>query len=440
MVGSRMTEPLSATTTAVLLLTAPLLVSGKEASGGLLSPSEYRRLVNRLKEVGGTPADLLAPAPDELIGSCSAVIEPNRLRKLLARGFQLSQAVARWQSRAIWVASRADRAYPSRFKQKLRGASPALLYGCGPATLLDRGGLGVVGSRNVDDALLEYTQAVGRLAASAGHGVVSGGARGVDQAAMVSALDEGGHAVGVLADSLEKAALKEEYREALRDGRLALVSTHDPRTGFNVGNAMQRNKLIYALADAALVVNADLGKGGTWAGAVEQLDKFRFATIYVRGDGAPSKGLDGLRERGAHIWPNPSSPEELKALLRRTVESAPPAREESLTEPVANARGAQSQKQVPVVRERSEAWPETDPATSLYRTVRTAILRVALEPVTSAQVASALAVTKRQAEDWLRRLETEGEVERLKKPVRFVVREGSLFGDIAPPNQGGVNR
>lgn len=28
---------------------------------------------------------------------------------------------------------------------------------------------------------------------------------------------------------------------------------------------MQRNKLIYALADAALVVNSDHGHGGTWA-------------------------------------------------------------------------------------------------------------------------------------------------------------------------------
>ena len=36
---------------------------------------------------------------------------------------------------------------------------------------------------------------------------------------------------------------------------------------------MQRNKLIYALADAALVVNSDYEKGGTWAGAVEQLER-----------------------------------------------------------------------------------------------------------------------------------------------------------------------
>jgi len=57
----------------------------------------------------------------------------------------------------------------------------------------------------------------------------------------------------------------------LLDERLVLISPYDPAAGFNIGNAMQRNKLVYALADAALVVGAEPRKGGTWAGAVEQL-------------------------------------------------------------------------------------------------------------------------------------------------------------------------
>ena len=76
---------------------------------------------------------------------------------------------------------------------------------------------------------------------------------------------------------------------------LVLLSPYDPNAGFNVGNAMQRNKLIYALADAALVVNSDLGKGGTWTGAVEQLDKFRQIPVFVRSTGAPSAALDALQ-------------------------------------------------------------------------------------------------------------------------------------------------
>ena len=81
-----------------------------------------------------------------------------------------------------------------------------MLYGCGDAGILGAGGLAVVGSRNVHEALIEYTEDVGRLAASAGRGLGSGGARGVDRAAMHGALDSGGRVVGVLTDGLEKAA------------------------------------------------------------------------------------------------------------------------------------------------------------------------------------------------------------------------------------------
>ena len=74
--------------------------------------------------------------------------------------------------------------------------------------------------------------------------VVSGGARGVDTAAMLSALEAEGTAVGVLADSLAKAAVAGKYRTGIKEGRLTLVSACDPNASFNVGNAMGRNKYI----------------------------------------------------------------------------------------------------------------------------------------------------------------------------------------------------
>ncbi len=52
-------------------------------------------------------------------------------------------------------------------------------------------------------------------------------------------------------------------------------------------------KLIYALADAALVVSSDYEKGGTWAGAVEQLEKLQFVPVYVRSNGFEQLGSGG---------------------------------------------------------------------------------------------------------------------------------------------------
>jgi len=51
---------------------------------------------------------------------------------------------------------------------RLREDAPPVLYGCGDAVLLATGGLAVVGSRHVDDELIEYTEGLGRLAAAAG--------------------------------------------------------------------------------------------------------------------------------------------------------------------------------------------------------------------------------------------------------------------------------
>ena len=64
---------------------------------------------------------------------------------------------------------------------------------------------------------------------------------------------------------------------------------------------MHRNKLIYAMADAGLVMDTAIDEGGTWAGAVEQLSKYG-TPVYTRSDGAPSPGLEALRERGALPW------------------------------------------------------------------------------------------------------------------------------------------
>jgi predicted Rossmann fold nucleotide-binding protein DprA/Smf involved in DNA uptake len=44
---------------------------------------------------------------------------------------------------------------------------------------------------------------------------------------------------------------------------------------------MERNKLIYALADWAIVVASAAGQGGTWTGALENL-KAGWAPLFVR--------------------------------------------------------------------------------------------------------------------------------------------------------------
>lgn len=452
-----MIPALSANTQAILLLTAPLIAGRGTVTSDLLSPSEYKRLARHLREIQRQPADLASPDAAEILRACQPVIDEIRLQRLLGRGFLLSQVIERWQARAIWVVSRADAEYPRRIKVRLREDAPAVLYGCGDMALLETGGLAVVGSRHVDDALIDYTISIGRLAARAGRTLVSGGAKGIDQAAMRGALDAGGKVCGVLADSLEKTTMNREHRNLLLDGQLVLISPYDPSAGFNVGNAMQRNKLIYALADAALVVNSDVNKGGTWAGAVEQLDKLRFVGVYVRSTGEPSPGLDALRKKGAISWTNPQDVDSFSAVFNVEV-PAPvvsaqagfslisndvPSSAETLptssvsldTTPGADAenappapvKAAPEAQSVVTTSEAASPISEKAPAELVFEAVRTAIQQLLSTPMKDAEVAVALDVTNAQAKAWLQRLVDEDVLEKQKKPAGYVLKQKWLF-------------
>jgi predicted Rossmann fold nucleotide-binding protein DprA/Smf involved in DNA uptake len=421
-----MNEGLSANTSAILLLTAPLLTGRGQSAGEVLSATEYGKLALRLKEVGGEPGELLTPSGARLRDACQPLIERSRLDRLLGRGFALSQAIERWQTRSIWVVSRADAAYPARFKSRLRENSPPVLYGCGEASILSSGGLAVVGSRNADDVLIEYARDVGRMAASARQTIVSGGARGIDHAAMLGALDNGGRVAAVLADGLESAAMRRENRSPLLEKRLVLVSPYDPSAGFNVGNAMQRNKLIYALADAALVVTADLNKGGTWEGAIEQLQKLQIVPVYVRTSGAQSGALTELRKRGALPWPDPGAA-DLEAVLSAqprkpaAVGSQPDLFAASGATGLERAsRGNPLRPDATTVREQVIAVPTTtDFAEDMLQAVRQLVLRIINGPTDAAEIARALGVTQPQARKWLTQLVDAGVLKKGGRPARY---------------------
>lgn len=250
-----------------------------------LTPLEYGRLAKWLHERGRTPADLLLDLDQGIAGwvDPKKKITRERLKKLLGRSMALALALEKWERAGIWVVTRSDPAYPRRLKQRLEYGSPAFFYGVGNKRLLHAGGLAVVGSRGISASDKTYTNAIGRQAALDGLNVVSGGAKGVDETAMLGALSIEGTVIGVLGDGLLKAAVSSRWRDYLMRDQLVLVSPYYPEAGFSVGNAMGRNKYIYCLADYGLVVRADEGTGGTWNGAVENLKK-HWVPLFVKTD------------------------------------------------------------------------------------------------------------------------------------------------------------
>ena len=279
---------------AVLLLTAHL--SGSDDSGAKpLTTEEWWAFANWLKERNATLEYLLENVDEVLGGRSDPRGTTERIKRLLDRGSALGLAKDKWAQAGLWWLTSADDDYPARLKKRLGQASPAVLYGCGCRTLLcsmSYRGIAVVGSRAASENDLSWTQAFGEAVAGAGYSVVSGGAKGIDQAAMFGALDREGTVVGILADSLLRASSSKMYRSYLRSQNLVLVSPFNPEAGFTVGRAMQRNRYIYCLSDKALVVHSGI-KGGTWEGAIENM-KRQWVPIWVRQDSDDSPGNTAL--------------------------------------------------------------------------------------------------------------------------------------------------
>jgi predicted Rossmann fold nucleotide-binding protein DprA/Smf involved in DNA uptake len=469
-------QALSADTEVVLLLCGRFGGERQEPYQ-VLSAREYGELAKWLNVRSLRPADLLTDAGKTLLQALhEAKLERRRIEFLLERGTAMALALERWSRGGLWVISRGDAEFPKRLKRHLKHAAPPLLYGAGKKELLETGGLAIIGSRDATEAALDFTREVAARCAREGMGVVSGGARGVDAAAMQGSTEAGGYTIGVLANDLLKTSVNRQNRLGLQEGRLVLVSPFYPEAGFNAGNAMGRNKYIYALSDRALVIDSALGSGGTWEGALEVLAQ-QWVPLYVRTPGN-GQGNAALVDKGGIAFTFvPGQGEALLDYFERTApsinkvsEPAPPQQsllsmgansddgssspvvvtnpgnEVSVPEPAAEtpqlpsgALGETANEVSASVAPETEVKTETVasasadsvPATlDMYGDFLTK-LALALQsgPLSEEEVAERLVLEKGQAKAWLKKAIELGQVEKLKKPVRYTQgRQPSLLG------------
>jgi predicted Rossmann fold nucleotide-binding protein DprA/Smf involved in DNA uptake len=221
-----------------------------------------------------------------------------RIRALLDAATALAFERERLEEGGISLVSVFDENFPSVLRERLGTACPPFLLLAGTTSWLASPGLGVVGSRDASESSLDAARRAAEMAADRGWAVISGLARGVDQVAMVAALDAGGVVVGVPAEGIHKASRNAAIRRRVHGGDLSMASPFAPDTPFQSGNAMGRNKIIYALSTVTFVASSDRGSGGTWAGAKEAIDK-HYAPVAVWAGNGSRDGNDELARRGA---------------------------------------------------------------------------------------------------------------------------------------------
>lgn len=186
---------------------------------------------------------------------------------------------------------------PERLPGRLRAlgwTDPVYLRG---AALGDGAAVAIVGARAASRAAMDRAHALGRHLAGRGVQVVSGGALGIDGAAHRGALAGGGPTTVVLGSGLDvlyPARHAPLFCEVLAcGGTLAGLlpdGTRPRRTTFP-----QRNRLIAALADLVIVVEADLRSGTMSTVAAARA----FGRVVAAWPG--SAGCDRLLRAGAAV-------------------------------------------------------------------------------------------------------------------------------------------
>ncbi len=326
-----------------LILLCTSLGADRNASGlRPLGPVAWSKLDDSLRRNSFRgPRELIGLTADEIARSLG--IEDDiaaGYARLLGRSGQLAFELDRLRSRGIWVATIADDAYPRVLHDRLGSWAPPVLFGSGPASLLGGGGIAIVGSREADDDAVAFTTRLAAAAAAGGSAVVSGGARGIDVAAMRAAFEAGGSVVGLVPEGVERRLREASTRSVVAGGQAVIVSPYHPSAAFSAGAAMGRNKLIYALSDVAVVVSSADGSGGTWTGAVEAL-KGGWVPVFVRDEPAAPAGNRSLVGLGAaplsSDWIGPAlKPADLIGLAsrsgRKVAEAAAPYEQPTLFE------------------------------------------------------------------------------------------------------------
>lgn len=280
-----------------------------ESCANPLTASQYWPLV---EQTGGLER-LLGKSADVLVTEFG--LEPGLAEQVAGRldgAPGLTDQLQQLDQAGVRAITFVDEGYPHVLAERLKTAPP-ILYVAGDPALLTTPMLGIVGSRNVDPDGAEVARAAARAAVRHGHGVASGGAKGVDQLSMRAALEAEGTVIGVLADSLLRALRESETRRAIANGQVCFCTPFNPSAGFSVANAMGRNKIVYALSGATLVVASEEDSGGTWAGAKEALTGGIAPVLSWVGPGS-GPGNAALVRRGAielsdleHLFPLPTA-------------------------------------------------------------------------------------------------------------------------------------
>ncbi len=251
------------------------------------------RTIKKLWEAFGSPEGILQASHDDL----RAVVGERRATLIVRREGVNEEEIERTlklvYEEGLKAVTLEDEDYPPRLRE-IPDPPPILFY---------RGDIrriklaGIVGSRRATPYTLNWVRSLVRDMVSHGWGVVSGGARGVDSTAHLSAVEEGGYTVCILGFGL----LKAEgflFRKIEEGGGLVMSEFLPDQQGSGF-TFPKRNRIIAALSEFVVVPEAG-AKSGALITAEYALRYKRRVYVHIGiGNSSSWDGCYDLIEKGA---------------------------------------------------------------------------------------------------------------------------------------------
>ena len=253
-----------------------------------LTAAQLRTLAQRVQTMNRTEEDRDLQLQD-LIALGYGRDMAGRILHLLSQEDVLEHYINRGKGQNCVPVTRISENYPRLLRYRLGPDSPGCLWAKGDLSLFNTPAIALVGSRDLRESNRQFAEEVGIQAARQGLTLVSGNARGADQAAQNACLRAGGRVISIVADELAKHPMQENILYVSEDGF---------SEAFSAQRAISRNRCIHALGRMVFVAQASLQKGGTWDGTVKNL-RHGWSSIACFRDG--SEAMAELEQMGAFL-------------------------------------------------------------------------------------------------------------------------------------------
>lgn len=176
------------------------------------------------------------------------------------RTWEMEKQWERLMKSGVCVVRKGEKGYPKKLYHITD--PPHLLFYRGRLPADDQRAVAMVGARECTDYGREMAKKIARTLAATGMTVISGMARGIDSASHMGAIEGGGETYALLGcgpDICYPGSAKRLYETLV--SRYGVLSEYAPGTPPEKGFFPARNRLISALSDAVLVIEARARSG-----------------------------------------------------------------------------------------------------------------------------------------------------------------------------------